>query len=194
MRLMRAGQAAAGLVAAASFVTLAATAPASGYVLNPAGCKWAGFEPQIGYRFESVTAPYITATYDADSARDATSAPGFFYEGSLQQVLVYDRYAGSNQPDAWVSGNCGSNKIWITPLTLTYNQTRVDAYSASKKKALAVHEFGHLYGLAHAPSHRDCHNQVGHAAQMIQGYEAVTLCGWTNPSADDVAGAVEVYS
>jgi hypothetical protein len=141
----------AGIVVGALLVVLGAgalwTESALGYALNPSGCRWSGTEPPIGYTFIDVTLPYVTATYNADSAWDATASPGYFYEGGLLQVLVYDSAFESKRPIAWVGGGCGSNKIWNTPLALNYSQTHMDSYSSNRKKATAVHGFGHIYGL-----------------------------------------------
>jgi len=142
--------------------------PVTGYVFNASGCRWAGTEPPIGYEFQSVTAAYMTATYNADSAWDATSSPGYFYEGASGQVSIYDNAYGANGLHAWVGGGCDADDIWNTPLGLYYNQSYMDAFSASKKKAVAVHELGHVYGLAHT-EHWDCHDQLWHGGIMVNG-------------------------
>jgi hypothetical protein len=166
--------------------------PATGYVLNPSGCKWAGTDPSISYSFQSVTVSYATAHNNGASAWNATASPGSFFEGGGNQVLVYDDYYGSNGFHAWVGGGCGANKIWNPPLTLYYNQSYMDAFSANKKKATAVHELGHVYGLAH-PNHWDCHDQLNHGAIMLSGAWAWDNCSWNTPKVDDVAGVNFIY-
>lgn len=180
------------LVLASSMSSMSTT---SAYVFNPGGCRWSGSSPSIWYNFLSVTAPYQTATSAAAGAWNATSAPGAFFKaptGQTVNVWVYDNYYGLNGSVAWVSGSCGSNDIWNSPLSLQWNQTYLDDDTASLKQAVGVHEFGHVYGLWET-THSDCHNQVWHGAMMRGGEWAWTTCGWNTPKVDDVAGVDAIY-
>lgn len=82
------------------------------------------------------------------------------------------------------TGNCHS--------TCTWNQHYLDDDNASVKKAVGVHELGHVYGLWDK-SHLDCHNQLNHGAMMNGGATMYNLCGWTTPKVDDVEGVNAIY-
>ena len=153
-----------------------------------------GSQPPIGYYFISVGSPYQTATRNADSAWDATSSPGYFFEApnSVTAVHVFDGDYGANGKLAWVTGGCGGDIYWELPLDLYWNQHYLDDDNASVKKAVGVHELGHVYGLWDK-SHLDCHNQLNHGAMMNGGATMYNLCGWTTPKVDDVEGVNAIY-
>lgn len=179
-----------GLLGSA-FVTLPS---AEAYNLTPSGCRWSGSQPAIGYRFGSVIASYKSATRTADSKWDATSANGYFYEttsSSDDDVVVYANWYGSNGYLAWVSGGCGPDNIWNDPLYLRWNQTYLDSKTSTERYVAGIHEFGHVYGLAHNNT-GTCNSG---AAGLMHQYPLTKYddCGWTSPSNDDVYGVLAIY-
>lgn len=167
---------------------------ADAYVLNPDGCKWSGTNPAIGYRFVDTTTPYESATAASDGAWDATSAPGYFYitwSTSDDDVIVYDNFYPGNGYLAWVSGGCASNDIWNDPLLFYWNQSYMDSKPFTEKKVVGVHELGHVYGLWHETD-SSCN---GGDTGLMYTYplSSYSSCGWTSPTADDVAGVDAIY-
>lgn len=173
---------------------LLAIRPAHAWVANPSGCRFAGTDPPIGYYLSGVTSAYATATTTSEGYWDATSSPGYFHStGSLYaQVHVYDGYYGANGYVAWISGGCGGDIYWDTPLGFYWNQSYLDGSSAARKAAVGSHEFGHVYGLWET-GHFDCHNQSSHSGIMTGGTWAYDNCGWNSPKVDDVAGVNAIY-
>lgn len=167
---------------------------AEAFNLNPDGCRWSGSQPAIGYRFGAVIAAYKSATRTADSKWDATSANGYFYEttsGADDDVVVYANWYGSNGYLAWVSGSCGADDIWNDPLYLRWNQTYLDSKTSTERYVIGIHEFGHVYGLAH--------NNTGTCSSGAAGLmhehplSKYDDCGWTSPSNDDMYGVLAIY-
>ena len=108
-------------------------------------------------------------------------------------MIVHDANYGANGYLAWVSGGCGSDIYWELPLNLYWNQYYLDDDSANVKKAVGVHELGHVYGLWHT-SHQDCHNQLNHGAMMYSDpVWMYSNCSWTTPKVDDVEGVNAIY-
>ncbi|HEY7582088.1 MAG TPA: M43 family zinc metalloprotease, partial [Acidimicrobiia bacterium] len=88
---------------------------------------------------------------------------------------------------------CLPDIYWNLPLNLHWNQTYLDDDTAAMKKAIGVHELGHVYGLWHT-NHQDCHNQAGHGAMMYNAPSWMyTNCGWNTPKVDDVNGVAAIY-
>lgn len=184
------------LAASLSVTVVVEPRAADAYALNPAGCKWSGTSPAIGYRFVSASDTYKSATRTADSKWDATASPGYFYETtstSDDDVIVDDADYGANGWIAWISGNCGGDDIWIDPLGFHYN-TEYEAssmYTSTRRYVVGVHELGHVYGLAHYDGNNCDGNDEGLMHSNPLG--RYTSCGWTSPTANDVAGVNAVY-
>jgi len=177
-----------------STLVLVVQAPADAYQLNPDGCRWSGSEPAIGYRFSYVEWDYQSATGQADLAWDATAANGYFYQTSStsdDDVVVYDDDYGANSYVAWVAGGCDSNHIWYDPLYLRWNQHYMDSETAQAKKAVGVHELGHVYGLWHNQTSGCVGSQAG--LMYDPALTKYANCGWTTPTSDDVSGVQAIY-
>lgn len=69
-----------------------------------------------------------------------------------------------------------------------YNQYYTDGYTATGKKQVVVHEFGHMLGLGHAGS-STC------SGQPIMDYSSSRYftCGHSTPQSDDVNGINSVH-
>jgi len=85
-----------------------------------------------------------------------------------------------------LSYTCGSNH-WTQDPTFSFgaNATYYVA-SAGRRKAIAIHELGHSYGLHHN-STAGCGAGAGLMASNAVG--KYDLCLWSGPTADDVTGA-----
>lgn len=127
--------------------------PANAWVLN--GCKYAGTNPAIGYRYYSLSSIWQSAFNSGQNERDATSAPGYFtYTPSddTPDIKVQDYWSSSTW---WglAQGGCdsGGGQVWYNELvTITFNNRTADSLSATEKFPVATHELGHAYGLAHS--------------------------------------------
>lgn len=126
---------------------------AEAWVLN--GCKYAGTNPAIGYRYYSLSSPWQTAFGSGQTAWNSTSAAGYFISTPLDptpNIKVQDYWTSSTW---WglAQGGCdsGGGQIWYNELvTITFNNRTADGLPTTDKFLIATHEQGHAYGLAHS--------------------------------------------
>ena len=97
-------------------------------------------------------------------------------------MYAYEQNNGANGYDGWTSRNCiGGNLLGAN---VTVNTYYLHSFSASKKQAIWVHEFGHGLGLNHGPTNaimRSC------AACTFSTY------GYYYPVTDDINGMNSIY-
>ena len=174
-------------VVGSALVTLAilviTVAPVSSYYLWGPHYDADSINP-ISYRFISVHSEYELAFKNAESAWDATSAPGYFQEHSWSwdpEVNVID---GSFYGTDWArcSGTTDGDMSWSgNEVEIEFDTVDMAWMNAYQKKIVAEHELGHAYGLWH---NYECY-------VMAQGIYKFT-CG-SMPTSDDVAGVEAIY-
>lgn len=141
----------------------------------------------IQYKYINITSTMKTAAQAGQSSWDSTSAPGYFGQSTTSvdpEIPIYDgNYSGgwwaqvawSCSGDGTYSGNEVSH--------MKFDISDMNGLSASEKKLVAAHEFGHAYGLGHTYS--GCR-------VMRQGQHKFT-CGISGPASNDVAGVDALY-
>jgi hypothetical protein len=127
---------------------------------------------------------YETAFAHAQSAWEATSAPGYFSltSSSDPEINVKDTVyqEGSWAKTTW---SCSGGLYFYSEVTIEFDTVDMVQLSAYERKIVAEHELGHAYGLWHMSA--GCH-------VMRQGSHKFT-CG-SMPSSNDVDGVRARYS
>lgn len=164
----------------ASLITLGSAKIAQAYRLR--GCYYeVGTISPISYYYNSVSSSYQTAFYGAQSAWDATAAPGYFVYTSNPSSAQIDVFDSSYSASWWalnsMTGCTGSLRYVGNWTQIQFNTRTMSSLTAYRKKLVAEHEIGHSYGLGHVYS--GCY-------VMRQGTEKFT-CG-SMPTYDDVLG------
>ena len=163
---------------------LALTTEASAYELNGCAFDDDSIKP-VSYRFYHVESQTSAAVGYGERAWERTSVPGYFKEkpdDADPEIEVID----GPYMTYWVgqmTGKCASDGTWVSnEVEVAFNTTRMGWLTSKQRGYVAMHEFGHAYGLAHVPN--GCHIMVQGASK----YSCSNL-----PSSDDVAGVKSIY-
>lgn len=178
----------ASLVSVACLVVVASAANASAYAFNCG--KFLGSSPAISYRYYDMVGAYQTAFGEAQSAWDATSAPGFFdYEPSEEDPMVNVQDGSYTWGDwAEMTATCAAG-VWLyNEVTIRFNTRTMGSLTAYQKRLVAEHEAGHGYGLEHVTA------TCSSTAKAVMSTGSTKFgCTGTPPWADDVNGVVAKY-
>lgn len=117
------------------------------------GCKYPGTSPNIQYRYYSVQSQQSTAHASGAGAWNSEAAPGYFSvtSGSDPEIKVYDgEYSFDGVAQAYGGCNSGGGQSWLNDLVeIKYDISKMNGYTTTGRKFIAIHELGHAYGLAH---------------------------------------------
>lgn len=190
---------ATGLVVGA----LAAAVPAtSASAYNLLGCKFAGSGNALKWQDVTRSSGYASAGASAVSAWNSTSTQfNMAKVSSGANIRVADGNYGATWMGASFVGitldshqanpitNSCSGGTWDTTIVTWWNTHYTDSFTATKRKAIMVHELGHALGLAHT-SGSGC--SVGIMDVNIN--TKYDECGgFSTPRQDDINGANALY-
>jgi predicted Zn-dependent protease len=179
-----------GVATLASMVMLfiwgtAIAEPASAYAHS--GCRAASSTISV-YNGAAIT-EYINATNQAIARWNAVAAKTTFTTTSSSSAATVNVTGLSSAESYWAvtSGTCAGG-VFTSQIRLTWNSTTAHSLTATQKRMVGTHEFGHVQGLGHVT--RTCSQTK---AVMVQGSNKWT-CGWgTEPWADDINGVNALY-
>lgn len=178
---------------------------ASAYVLRGTGCR---FDPKndddgLGIAFNTGASGYnaterLRTEYGASDWNNKMT-PSFTivssYGSDKRDVGVTWSPLGETV-GASMTKPCGSSHYTQDPIFTWSSNATYYSKTQGRQVAVAVHELGHAYGLAHNNT-SGCNQTVGNAGLMFHDvvgpYGKYNECGWANPTDDDVAGANDAH-
>lgn len=189
-------------VALALGVAAAALPATPAMAYNTLGCKFGVSGNSLRWQDATNSSSYASAATQAINAWNSTSTQfNFAKVTSSPHLLVADGNFGATWNGASFSGiildmnqqnpianSCGGG-TWDTSIVAWWNRYYTNAYGATKKQAIIVHEIGHALGLAHTTS-------VGCGTMTIMDWDidaGFDSCGFWSPRADDINGANALY-
>jgi hypothetical protein len=189
-------------VAVAAGVLCVPTA-ANAYVMFGKGCR---FDPDndndgLGIAFNTGSGSYNAterqrtewAAADWNNKMTPTFTIVSPYSSNKRDVGVDWAALGTNV-GASMTKPCGSDHYTQDPIFKWSTNATYYSKTQGQQVAVAVHEFGHAYGLNHNQT-GGCNQTVGNAGLMYS--DAVgkhNSCGWANPTDDDAAGATRAHN
>jgi hypothetical protein len=162
--------------------------PASAWVLN--ACRYQ--YTVTFYKFSNVTSTWQSAHNSGAGRWNATTNQPDLVQTSQSTVdqWVYD----DNYSATWsglASGGCVPGSYWYNNLvTVQYNLNQTVGWTTGWRQALAVHEQGHAWGLAH--NSNNCTNK---SAMRDDARWVLLNCSnpGTPPWQDDINGKEQLY-
>lgn len=201
-RSRRFGGKATGALAAVAVVVGATSAPASGYDVLGGGCRYdpANDNDGLGIGFDTGGSLYnsterLNVEYSA-SAWNALMTPQFTvvsWGSSQRDLAVKWSNLGVNVGGTTsLACSAGSNHYTSDPVFEFGANATYYSSTQARRMAISIHEIGHSYGLDHYNA-SGCDDKT--AGLMYTDAVAKTnLCGWTDPTWDDVAGAIDAHN
>lgn len=149
------------------------------------GCKWNG--PTVTWNASNMSGgTYLTTAKAAATSWASRTDVNGMGTNSSAGMYAYPDNLGANGYDGWTSWNpwncSGGMLYWGSNVTI--NPYYTDAFSANKKTAIWVHEFGHGLGLNHGPS-----NAIMYTCPAC----TYNTYGYYYPVSDDIAGMNYLY-
>ena len=191
-------------VTAATAVVVAVAQDAYAYNLLGSGCRYdpdndddglgIGFDDSRRIRFLRDAAEELS-TEHAASAWNNVMTPQFTivdYGSSQRDLGVTWRNLG-NHVGAELVYYCSSwlGHYWRDPSFRWGADANYYDSTSGRRIAIAIHEIGHSYGLAHSDT-----SGCGSSASLLHSnaVEKHDLCGWTDPRSDSIAGATDAHN
>jgi hypothetical protein len=87
---------------------------------------------------------------------------------------------------------CGTGHYSADPLIEWGANASYYSTTPNRRKALAIHELGHAYGLNHNNSN-SCSQSIA-GLMFTDPVSKTNSCGWTSPTTDDVNGAIDAHN
>ena len=178
----------------------ASTYSASAYSTDTPNCRFDPANDDDGLGVGILTSDSM---YDLNQAFSTTSGanawntnmvPQFTsvsYSSSTRDVRVEWENLGAN-----VSGRtttwCGVSYYSADPLFEWGANATYYATSINRRKAIAIHELGHAYGLNHNNT-TGCYPTIA-GLMYTDPVSKTNLCGWIYPTTDDVNGAIDAHN
>jgi hypothetical protein len=181
--------------------SVVAVSQADAYVLLGHGCRYdpSNDDDGLGIGFNTAAAGYNSdenlRTQFAASDWNARMVPQFTivsYGASTRDLAVTWAPLGTNV-GAQTSIPCGIDHWTADPvMTWSTNATYYLPKTANNQTAIAVHEIGHSFGLAHN-NNTSCTGSIA-GLMYTDAVAKYNTCHWITPTTDDVTGATHAHN